>query len=159
METSCNTIRIEMMFIWYTERLLSCVPVCEIPLFSPLPTTTSLLSADNVTRGTSEIDTNCRSSLGRHLQTIPTLYPVTNSVTCDFHVCFSILCLFIYPFLFALFHCTHFTLQLGLVMTNILMSASQLFITYLSTLWNLLDHRDLRLCRCQFCFRFKIPRV
>jgi len=72
METSCKTMRIEMMFIRQTERLLSCVPVCEIPLFSPLPTTTTLLSADNVTRGTSEIDTNCRSSLGRHLQTILT---------------------------------------------------------------------------------------
>jgi hypothetical protein len=36
------------------------------------PATISLVSADNVTRGTSEIDTNCRSSLGRHLQTILT---------------------------------------------------------------------------------------
>ena len=58
----------------------------------------------------------------------------TNSATCDFHLCFSILCLFIYSCLFALFYCTHFTFQLGLVMTNTLMSASQLFITHLSTL-------------------------
>jgi hypothetical protein len=50
-------------------------------------------------------------------------------------MCFSVLCLFMYPFLFALFNCTHFTLQLGLVRTNTLMSASHLFITHLCTMW------------------------
>ena len=34
----------------------------------------------------------------------PTLCPVTDSATCDFHVCLLILCLFLYPFLFAVFH-------------------------------------------------------
>lgn len=136
METSCNIMKIEMMFIWWTERLLSCVPVRDPSVFpSPLTTAISLLSADNVTRGTSEIDRNCRSSLGRHLQTILTrLFILLLILQLAICMSLSILCLFFYPLLFALFYCIQLMLQLGLVVTNTLMSASQLFITHLSTL-------------------------
>jgi hypothetical protein len=132
METSCNILRIEMMFIWRTEGLLSCVCLCcaspSHPFLPPSPPSSLPFSRQCNKRYLGN-RYKLQSSLGRHLQTmlmqhfafVFVLLLILQRYLCVFS-CLFINCMFVYLVLFAVFQSAHFTLLLRLVMTHTLIN-------------------------------------